>query len=93
MKNVHGPRSINCFTYVLGGWCVFSHLEVVVRLEFVAHSAQLLVVRALDLAQSRAHLVLPELAVFGGGVAVGQSRQLLHFLLTKKKFELKQVEG
>ena len=56
------------------------NLEVVVGLDVVARVVELLVVDLLDVPQRLTHLVLPELAVLVGRVAVRQRRQLLQLL-------------
>ena len=56
------------------------YLETVRRLDVIAHRVHLLFVDALNLPQSLSHLILPELAVLGGRVAVRQRSQLLHLL-------------
>ena len=57
-------------------------LEVVVGPDVAASIFQFLIIDALDVAQRLSHLVLPELSVLIGRVAVSERRQLFQLLQT-----------
>jgi len=63
-------------------------LEIVISVLLSAHSFQLLIVDLLDLSQRLTHLVLPELTVLRGRVAVREGGQLLHLLVVDLLQEL-----